>query len=197
VVDRGESALRRGDDPLDYQISIIAHSLGCFHTFEVLHEIAKEGAHRLRPATDRMTFDSVILMASPVQLIRTLAGNLADLVPGRDSLVTVGRKALAIPSETRRDEVVPCTKDFISLTGTHDPVGGHLLGKKFAWGYMNIPGQKSIVVPQQALNINTRELTAKALAQSLLDGGPAPNDPHSWTAYVETEAKLLRGVVLA
>src|SRR4051812_28363406 len=41
-IDRGESALPRGDDPLEYEISIVAHSLGCFHTYEVLTAAAQE-----------------------------------------------------------------------------------------------------------------------------------------------------------
>ena len=72
-LDRGESALRRGHDPLDYQVSIVAHSLGCFHTYEALTAAANEPAHRLRPASDLFTLDSVVLMASPVQVIRTIA----------------------------------------------------------------------------------------------------------------------------
>ena len=47
---------------------------------------------------------------------------------------------------------------------THDPVGGHLLGKKLDWAYMNIPGQHSIVVSQHLLDIDTRSGTAAALA---------------------------------
>ena len=195
-IDCGESALARGDDPLDYQISIIAHSLGCFHTYEVLTAAAQEPSHRLRPASDLFTLDSVILMASPVQLIRTVAGLLGPFVPDRDNLATLAQP-LAIPSETRRGRVVPCTKDFISITGTHDPVGGHLLGRRLDWAYMDIPGQHSIIVSQHTLAIDTKEGTAAALANAFAAGGPAVNDPHSWTAYIGTEADVLRGVVLA
>ena len=194
-IDRGEAAFARGDDPLDYQVSIIAHSLGCFHTYEALTAAAEEPSHELQPASDLVTFDSVILMASPVQLIRSVAGAIQAIVPDIANLATLA-KPLAIPSETKRGRTTRCTAEFISLTGTHDPVGGHLLGKKLEWAYMNIPDQKSIIVPQHALDIDTPDGTAAALAHAFKDGGPALNDPHSWTAYVEGQAKLLRGVVL-
>ena len=194
-IDRGESALSRGDDPLDYQISIIAHSLGCFHTYEVLTAAAEEPAHQLRPASDLCTYDSVILMASPVQLIRTVAGLIGPLVPDVASLATLA-KPLAIPSETRRGKTVFCTKDFISVTGTHDPVGGHVLGRKLDWAYMDIPGQHSVVVSQLALDIDSSEGTATALAHAFAAGGPSVKDPHSWSAYLDAQAKVLRGVLL-
>lgn len=195
-IDRGESALARGHDPLDYQISIIAHSLGCFHTYEVLTACAAEPEHELQPASDLFTLDSVILMASPVQLIRTVAGKIGAFVPDQANLATLAQP-LAIPSEARRGDVVPCTKDFISITGTHDPVGGHLLGRQLDWAYMNIPGQHSFVVPQNMLDIDTGSGTALALAKAFAAGGPKVNDPHSWSAYIDTQAKVLRGFVLA
>ena len=194
-IDRGESALRKGHDPLDYQISIIAHSLGCFHTYEVLTAAAVESSHQLRPASDLFTLDSVILMASPVQLIRTVASRLGPIVPESATLATVAQP-LAIPSETRRGKVVPCTLDFISITGTHDPVGGHLLGRKLDWAYMDIPGQHSIVVSQHLLDINTNSGTAAALASAFTAGGPKVNDPHSWSGYIDAQARVLRGVIL-
>jgi hypothetical protein len=194
-IDRGETALERGDDPLDYQVSIIAHSLGCFHTYEVLAAIATEPSHRLRPASDLCTFDSVVLMASPVQLIRTVADLIDPFVPDRANLATLA-SPLAIASETRRNKTVRCTTDFISVTGTHDPVGGHVLGARLDWAFMNIPGQSTVIVPQQALDIDTRDGTAKALAHAFADGGPSPKDPHSWSAYLHAQARLLRGVLL-
>ena len=194
-LDRGESALSRGVDPLEYEISIVAHSLGCFHTYEVLTAAAQEPSHALRPASDLFTLHSVILMASPVQLIRTVGGAIAAFIPDKGTLATLAQP-LAIPSETRKGKVVPCTTDFMSITGSHDPVGGHLLGKRLDWAYMDIPGQHSVIVPQQALNIDTKAGTAQALAKAFATGGPKVNDPHSWSAYIEGQAKLLRGVLL-
>jgi hypothetical protein len=194
-IDRGESALGRGHDPLDYQVTIIAHSLGCFHTYEGLTAAAQEPSHALRPGSDLVTFDSVILMASPVQLIRTVAGMIGPIIPDADTLATISAP-LAIPSENRRGRLIPCTSDFISVTGTHDPVGGHVLGRKLDWAYMDIPGQHSVIVSQHALDIDTKEGTALALGKAFATGGPKPNDPHSWSAYIESQAKLLRGTVL-
>lgn len=194
-VDRGEAALGRGADPLDYKITIIAHSLGCFHTYEVLHAIAREPAYALRPASDLFTLDSVILMASPVQLIRTVAGWINALVPDPASLATLAPE-LSIPAEQRRGRSTPCTSDFYSITGTHDPVGGHLLGKRLDWAYMDIPGQHAIIVSQTALQLDTRDGTAIALAKAFASGRPRVNDPHSWTAYVESQSRVISGLVL-
>ena len=194
-LDRAISALDQGDDPLDYQVSIVAHSLGCFHTYEVLAAIASEPAHQLRPASDLVTFDSVMLMASPVQLIRTVAGAISATVPDLQTLATLARP-LAIPSETRSGKVVACTKDFISITGSHDPVGGHLLGTKLDWAYMDIPGQISTIVPQQLLNITTRDSTALALASAIVAGGAQVKDPHAWGGYIDSQARQMRGVLL-
>ncbi len=196
-IDRGEAALARGDDPLDYTITIIAHSLGCFHAYEVLTAAAQEPSHELQPASDLVTFMAVILMASPVQLLRSVAERIATFIPDAGSLATLS-SPLAIPSETKRGRTVPCTKQFVSVTGNFDPVGGHLLGKKLEWAYMDIPGQKSIVVPQQALNIGDGTSLATALGQAVTAGGaPTLNDPHSWVAYIDGQGALLRSTVLA
>jgi hypothetical protein len=194
-LDRGLSAMDRGDDPLDYQVSIVAHSLGCFHTYEVLHAIATEPAHNLMPGTDISTFDSVMLMASPVQLIRTVAGAIRAVVPDLGTLATIANP-LSIPSETKDGEEFRCTKDFISITGSHDPVGGHLLGRKLDWAYMDIPGQHSTIVSQHALNIDTRDMTAVGLASAVAAGGVQVKDPHGWGAYIDSQAKQMRGVLL-
>lgn len=194
-LDRAISALDQGDDPLDYQVSIVAHSLGCFHTYEVLTAIASEPAHQLRPASDLVTFGSVLLMAAPVQLIRTIAGAIGAAVPDLQNLSTLA-KPLAIPSETRGGKVVRCTGDFISITGSHDPVGGHLLGTKLDWAYMDIPGQVSTVVPQHLLNITSKDTTALALASAIAAGGAPVRDPHAWGGYIDSQAQQLRGVLL-
>ena len=52
------------------KLSIICHSLGCFHTYEALHHAALFPSHALQPATHEVVFDNVVFMASPVQLIR-------------------------------------------------------------------------------------------------------------------------------
>ena len=58
-------------------LSIIAHSMGCFHTYEALCEAAADEGQGLSPARWGVQFDNVIYMASPVQLIRTIAGAIS------------------------------------------------------------------------------------------------------------------------
>ncbi len=194
--DRARAADARGDNALDYSVSILAHSLGCFHTYEVLTAVAMQPEHELQPASDLVKYDSVILMASPVQLIRTIGGAIAGLIPDIGSVATLSQP-LAIPAEQRRGRNVRCTKKFVSVTGTHDPVGGHLLGQQLPWGYMKVPAQKSIIVPQTGLNLTSAEATAQALAAAFAPGGPTANDPHSWTAYIAGQEPLLRTGVVA
>ncbi len=195
-LDRDRAAFNNGDNPLKYGVTIVAHSLGCFHTYEVLAACASEATHRLRPASDRVTYDSIILMASPVKLIRTVAGVIATLVPDTANLATLAHP-LAIPEEARRSRTQRCTDNFISVTGSHDPVGGHVLGNKLPWAYMNLSGQQSIVVKQDGLNLSTPESTAMALAAAFGPGGPAMNDPHSWTAYLASQASLFQSGAIA
>ena len=194
-LDRLETAMLQGRNHHHFQISIIAHSLGCFHTYEVLTAIANEPDLNLQPGTDSFTFDSVTLMASPVQLIRTVAGSINNFVPDPKTIATIS-DPLAIPSEKLNGALIPCTKDFISITGSHDPVGGHLLGAKLPWAYMDLPGQVSTIVPQNALSIDTRDTTAVALAREIAANGVQLQDPHSWNAYIDAQAKQIRGVIL-
>ena len=195
-IDRTEAALARDHDPLDYGISIVAHSLGCYHTYEGLWAIATEPRYQLMPRSDRFTFNSVVLMASPVQLIRSVAGAIRMLVPDLETVAALSHE-LAIPAETRAGKVTPCTSHFISVCGTKDPVGGHLLGKRLPWAFMDIPGQELVVDPQQILNFASREELAAAL-RAAREGGPGVqvNDPHSWTTYIASHAELLRGALL-
>ncbi|HEY9225324.1 MAG TPA: hypothetical protein VIP11_01670, partial [Gemmatimonadaceae bacterium] len=170
-MDRRETALRRGENPMDYKISIIAHSLGCFHTYEVLAAAASEPAHALQPGTHAFRLNSVILMASPVQVIRTVAKAIDALVPDDRSLASIARP-LAIPSEMFLGKPSSCTKRFVALTGSHDPIGGHLLGKQLDWAFMNVPNQETVIVEQRLLDIDTKELTAQGLAEAFAAGGP-------------------------
>lgn len=196
-IDRTEAAIARGHDPLDYGISIVAHSLGCYHTYETLWAIATEPRHQLMPRSDRFTFNSVVLMASPVQLIRTVAGKIDALVPDISTVAALSNE-LAIPAETRGARVTRCTSHFISVCGTKDPVGGHLLGNRLPWAFMDIPGQELVVDPQQILNFASKAELAAALRAARTSGGPGVqvNDPHSWTVYIANHGALLRGALL-
>ena len=190
VLDRGRAARARGVDPLTFRMNIIAHSMGCFHVYEALHAAAREPSFRLRPNSDQTRFASVILMASPVQVIRTVAGDIGAIVPAADQLATMARAGLSIPSEAAGRRRIAATKSFVSITGTQDPVGGFLLGEKTSWGYMDVAGQDATIVPQSLVDGDL----ASALGSD--DGvGSAIQDPHSWTAYVTVKGSTLAGLL--
>lgn len=194
-IDRTEAAIARDSDPLDYGITIIAHSLGCFHTYEALWAVSTTPTYQLMPRSDLFTLEAVVLMASPVQLIRSCADAIRLLVPDVESLACVS-KPLGIPSEHHGAKSARCTDRFISVTGNHDPVGGWLGGKMISWAYMDVPGQESVVAPQRVLTLGTRnERLSLALALATHDDndGLPVNDPHSWAAYIANNAALLRG----
>ncbi|MCC7055711.1 MAG: hypothetical protein IT355_20745 [Gemmatimonadaceae bacterium] len=186
-LDAGAAALARNEDPLDYRVSIIAHSMGCFHTYELLHAMAREPSYRLRPGTDGTQLASVVLMASPVTLIRTVAGDLAPLVPSPGDLATLDPAGLSLPSERVGRRKVAATRRFVAVTGTQDPVGGHLFGQRHDWGYMDVPGQQTTIVSQSLLGADP----VAALVAGLGTGNPV-SDPHSWSAYVTGQSALLR-----
>ena len=194
VLDCGEAALPRGHDPLDYRVSIITHSLGCFHTYEVLHAAVREPSYRLRPGSDLTQLDTVIMMASPVQLIRAVGDGIRKLVPDSAELATLSKTGLALPAEQLGRKRVLATRRFVSVTGTQDPVGGHFLGKKNPRLYMNIEGQETVLVPQVLTDGDPKQALAAALAPGGGAGGATIIDPHSWSAYIDREASLLSGV---
>ncbi len=170
------------------KISIICHSLGCFHTYEMLHAAANHPQHRLLPVTDAMQFENVIFMASPVQLIRAFAQQLVPIVSHR-KLATIAGDTLTIPAETDpvTKRAVPSVKHWAAVTGDFDPVGGFLLGRKLEWAYMQVNGQDSIVDAQTVLNIKDEdELTARLTNDRENGAGPALplSNPHSWEGYI-------------
>jgi hypothetical protein len=191
-----QDGIREGLDGPEQRLSIICHSLGCFHTYEVLHTIANEPQHGLTPASDGVRFANVIMMASPVQLIRSAALDLnrhiGGAVPKSDQLATTDREGLSIPGEVGyRGRWVTSTDNFVSIAGNMDPVGGHILGKKMSWGYMDMSGQKSYIDSQKILPKTDFMATLKG---SLRTGAPPdikPSDPHSWGDYMTRHASDL------
>jgi hypothetical protein len=179
----------------DQSLSIITHSLGCFHTYEALHAAAKYQRYALQPASDGVRFANVIFMASPVQLIRTVSDGLGSLVPNRRWMETASGEQLTQPGEQTQDVgFVKSVDRWVSITGSLDPVGGHLFRKKLDWAYMEVPGQISLIDDEQMLNINTKAELVAALKSSLQHGAAPdikPNDPHSWIAYVNRNATQL------
>lgn len=183
------------------RLTIVAHSLGCFHTYEALHHAAAIKTPMLRPASNEMKFANVIFMASPVQLIRSVAEQLGSLVPNRRWLYAVQGDGLSVPFEEKVDRsVVRSVDNWISITGNLDPVGGHFFRSRADWAYMDVPGQQSIVVPQFATDVTSRAQLLQRLSASSLRGERptvSPQDPHSWLAYVSGHASQLREWVMA
>lgn len=176
------------------RLSIIGHSLGCFHTFEALHAAAANPGIGLGPGTDGVVFDNVIFMASPVQLIRTVGKAIRVTIPQIERLTTVSAPQLQMPVEQTIVGPVASARRTVSITGDLDPVGGYLLGKRLSWAYMNLPGQESFVDDQDAVHVTPDELTA-LLTKALSDHSPpriTVESPHDWGKYIARHATDLR-----
>ena len=179
----------------EQRVSIIAHSMGCFHVYEALSYAAETPAEGLGPATFGGKYANIILMASPVQLIRTVGKGLGAAVPQLESIYCVN-KDLAIPSEPgAHGEPIPFTSHFVSITGNLDPIGGYFFRHQYA--YMDMDGQDSFVDQQQVARVGESEAVSLAsLLRSALEntGAPtiAPNNPHDWSAYVTRHAADLK-----
>ncbi len=194
IVDDG---VRAGIPARDQKLSIICHSLGCFHTYEALHHAALFPSHRLQPAAHGVRFQNVIFMASPVQLIRSVANAMGSLVPNRRWLYTVQGDTLSIPSQEKlTGGVVRSVENWVTITGNLDPVGGHFFREKADWAYMTTPGEsEAIVQAQDALNIASKAdlvATFKACIREQERPLITPKNPHSWEAYVTSHAAKLR-----
>jgi len=197
VLDGDRAGVRRAQQ----KITIVCHSLGCFHTYEALCGIAKDPRCRLQPVEDAVQFDNVMMFASPVQLIRSVSGWLGRLVPDTDDLSCLLGTRLALPGELNLvGRFVPSTRRLVSITGDLDPVGGHLMRKKLDWAYMDIDGQESHVEAQELSGPENRPTMAAAIRMALQDKkGLAftPDNPHDWVAYVERNAGLVKECVLS
>jgi hypothetical protein len=191
-----KDGIAAGHLPRRQHVSIMAHSMGCFHVYEALSHAAVTPSELLTPGADESVFDNVILMASPVQLIRTVGTALGALVPQRESIYSIG-SPLAIPSSPGGDEKpVFCTPNLVSITGNLDPVGGYFFRHPYA--YMTIPGQTAFVDQQQVATVggDSEEVTLTNVFKSALqNAGPptiAPTNPHDWGTYVAKHENDLR-----
>lgn len=175
-------------------LSIIGHSLGCFHVFEALHAAANDPTQQLGPAQG-VQFDNVIFMASPVQVIRTVAGDIVAAVPRAGDLACLRSDALAMPtSDDGFGKQTPSALQTVSVTGNLDPVGGFLFREKLPWAYMDLPGQISKIDQQEVVDMKEADLQ-DILQQSLQDTAPpriTPQNPHDWTAYITRHADDLK-----
>jgi len=193
IVDDGVSA---GIPARDQRLSIICHSLGCFHTYEALHHAALFPSHLLQPAAHGVRFENVIFMASPVQLIRTIADAMGSLVPNKRWLYTVQGDTLSIPRQAKlMGGEVSSVQNWVSITGNLDPVGGHFFRTRADWAYMKVPGETvAIVQPQDGLGISTKAQLVDRFRACIRDREPpqiTPKDPHCWESYVTSHAAQL------
>ena len=194
MVDCINSMAARGEDPATAKVSIIAHSLGCYHTFEALHTACTDPQFNLQPGTDLTQLESVVLMASPVQLMRTVASDIKKLIPRPSELAILNEDGLSLPAEIMDGERILAARQFVSVTGTQDPVGGHLLGKRNDWAFMNITGQRTLLVNQSLVAGDpVTSLKAALMGDATKVGAVASlvKDPHSWSEYVSGQSKLL------
>lgn len=182
-------------------ISIICHSMGCFHTYEALVESAADQGQGLAPATWGVRFDNVIYMASPVQLIRSVARKIDGIIQQSDRLHCVAGKSLVVPGEQNvSGSLIKSARRTVSITGNLDPVGGHLMRSKLPWAYMDFPGEstfESYIDQQQLATVEgSEEVSLAALLQSALreQGAPdiSPVNPHDWGTYVTRHADQLK-----
>jgi hypothetical protein len=178
------------------RISVICHSLGCFHTYEALHSAATVPSYGLQPYSSRVKFKNVIFMASPVQLIRTVASLLGPLVPDRTRLATLWESGLGQPGETNwRGKWIKSVENWVSITGDLDPVGGFFAREKADWAYMDVEDQVSRVDKQQLLATQSVGRLVATLAESAAEGAPPRllnESPHSWTGYIERHTEDLK-----
>ncbi|MEO7085819.1 MAG: hypothetical protein ABI442_09615, partial [Gemmatimonadaceae bacterium] len=175
-------------------LSIICHSLGCFHVFEAIHAAANDPVQQLSPAQG-VQFDNVIFMASPVQLIRTIAKDISFAVPRASDLACMNPEGLFLPSQDDGfGTMLPAVKQTVSITGNLDPVGGYLFRDRLDWAYMNLPNQISKIDSQELVDMKAADLQA-ILQQALQTDAPpkiAPQNPHDWSAYVSRHSSDLK-----
>jgi hypothetical protein len=182
-----------GPNVLTQRISIVCHSMGCYHTYEALHHITNNAQLHLRPS-DGFRIQNVVFMASPVQLISTVSGAIDSLVPQRNQLAL--SNALAQPVQDFNGTPRRLIRGrCVSITGDLDPVGGHLFRQKLAWAYMTIDGQQPFIDNQHATDIQSKDQLRQLLTSSF-QGGSVPKvtvqSPHDWTGYINRHAANLQ-----
>ncbi|MCB9466268.1 MAG: hypothetical protein H6682_21420 [Candidatus Eisenbacteria bacterium] len=188
-----------GHRPKRQKLSIVCHSLGCFHTYEALHAAASDPSHGLQPATHGVRFKNVVYMASPVQLIRSVASRISGLVPSH-RMATLDPEGLRLPGEDALGMRIESVDNWISITGSLDPIGGFFLRRKAQWAYMAVTGQLSIVDPQDGLVHDDEELRvvfAKSLENQERPPEVEDKNPHSWVGYVVRHAPSLKAWMTA
>lgn len=178
-----------GPNVLTQRISIVCHSMGCYHTYEALHAITSDARLHLQPSTG-FKIQNVVYMASPVQLIRTVSGAVRSLVPDANLLALSNE--LVQPVQNFQGNLRPLVKRrWVSITGNLDPVGGHLFREKLAWAYMKVEGQESFIDRQFETDIQSKEQLRQLLTTSFTSGAVpkvTPQNPHDWSSYIGRHA---------
>lgn len=198
ILEDGKTA---GVDVRKQHVSIICHSMGCFHVYEALQAAVKDPRFGLAPATFGYSLDNVIFMASPVMLIRSVGQAIRNAIPQPDTLATLASD-LTNPSEPGdENQPVPIAKRIVSITGNLDPVGGYLIREQLPWAYMNLPGQISFVDKEEFVAVDGSDnLQLASILQDAIKDGAAPKitaaNPHDWSAYIQRHDKDLESWLL-
>ena len=197
-----------GVQPQDQKLSIICHSLGCFHTFETLHAVVRNRNYQLHPTLNMTKFQNVIFMASPVQLIRTAFGAVDAAIKGD---LAVLDNSLTQPGDP--DEFEGSVSNWVSITGDLDPIGGHFLKQKANWAYMDVEEVTwrgpwttttcSAIVDKQKLGADDKDEDAlQQVLEAAMSTDDAPpsiplENPHSWDGYVKRHIEEISKWLLA
>jgi hypothetical protein len=171
-----KDGLDAGVAPPDQKLSIICHSLGAFHTYEALHLAATTPSLGLQPETHGVRFETVVCVASPVQLIRSLSLELDRLIEPLD--LQAGRgTSLSLPAQTASTSTRswPSVRRWVSVVGELDPVGGYDRRQRSDWGFMNIAGQETLVDDQRTLNLDAPGALTDVLRNALRPGRASPS----------------------
>ncbi|MFN8573425.1 MAG: hypothetical protein U0132_15335 [Gemmatimonadaceae bacterium] len=185
--------IQDGPHAATQRISIVCHSMGCFHTYEAIHAACGDMSNLIGPQAG-VRLQNVIFMASPVQLIKSAVKELGVVIPKRTTLALSRSLSKPVADLNGVEEPYVLGK-FVSITGALDPVGGHLFRQKLDWAYMAVPGQDSLIDDQHETNITSREELIATLSASL-QTRERPNitlqNPHDWVAYIDRHQTDLR-----
>lgn len=183
-------------------VSVIAYSLGCFHLYEALSHAAADNSERLGPLSAQFVLDHLVMMASPVQIVRTIGKALGPALVNGDSIYAVTQPTLAIPAEIgKNNTTVSCARHVVSITGELDPIGGYFFRDTMNDAYMNLPGQSCFVDEQHVAATRASEdlSLADIFQNALRDGGVphiATDNPHNWAAYMQRHSDDIRSWLL-
>ena len=185
----------------DMQLSIVAHSMGCFHVYETLQTIASDLSLGLGPASGGLQMANVIYMASPVQLIRSVMQRITMLIPQQSSIRSLSQP-LSLPQQLSGNLTVELARHTAAISGDLDPIGGHFFRAQPQWAFMALPGQQTLIDQQHVASINgSEELKLTEVLHTALRDRAAPqitpDNPHSWSEYVRRHENDLRNWLVA